>query len=888
MNLFELFCKIFIDDEDYQKGLDDAKKQTKSFAKDAGETIQDFAKKAEKALSNATKIASAMVGAASTGVGFLVKAAVAEFANYEQLVGGVETLFKESADVVQRYADNAYKTAGLSANDYMETVTSFSASLLQSLGGDTAEAADKANLAITDMSDNANKMGTDMSLIQNAYRGFAKANYTMLDNLALGYGGTKEEMQRLLDDANVLNRAQGKNTEYTIESFADIVDAIHDVQTQLGITGTTAKEAGTTIQGSVNAAKGAWHNLLIGVADDNQDFDKLVDNFVESVDTAADNILPRVEKSLDGILKLVNKAGKTILPRVIAEISAKLPDLIDTGAEIVLALGEGIVDNLDGILSAAEKVITRVVPKLAKGFAAAVPKIAQSCGKIIKELDGVAEMVGGVILTFKSLISGNWIGAGIGLLVTIIGEARRETAAAQKAAAGLTKEEWALIEAGETAASVLSDATRARDDGIKSIERETEKTQDLWAELQTLVDENGNVLEGQEERADYVLGGLNEALGTEYTRNGEIIEQYQTMQKEIDNLIAKRRAERLLANAEDSYETALSNNTQYQAAANEEYRAVENAKAELSRYDALVTERILALDNLERATTQEEAAYWRGKAESFYDKRDSLFEEWDEKGFSYEDLTESIKKHQAKYEEAITAANEATRIITNYDNAIAAVAAGRYDEANKLLTEGSSYSWKYLAETKKVSEKELQELQTEIGKQKSALENYKREYEAVTAGYTAEALAKAQQSYNELLDIWKKATGDAYDSGTAIALGLRNGFSAKAGEIISVVGYTVDEMVRGMNKRANPIASAPVISTDFGERTYGDSGGSSTSSSSSSSSGRAAESTEVTINVHADTDDLGTAIAAAVQQALDGVLAARGTTYRGGRTANAY
>ena len=188
MNLFELFCKIFIDDEDYQKGLDDAKKHTKSFAKDAGETIQDFAKKAEKTLSNATKIASAMVGAASTGVGFLVKAAVAEFANYEQLVGGVETLFKESADVVQRYADNAYKTAGLSANDYMETVTSFSASLLQSLGGDTAEAAEKANLAITDMSDNANKMGTSMESIQNAYQGFSKGNMTMLDNLNI-FGG---------------------------------------------------------------------------------------------------------------------------------------------------------------------------------------------------------------------------------------------------------------------------------------------------------------------------------------------------------------------------------------------------------------------------------------------------------------------------------------------------------------------------------------------------------------------------------------------------------------------------------------------------------------------------------------------------------------------------
>lgn len=188
MNLFELFCKIAVDDADYQKGLDDAKKHTKSFAKDAGKTIQDFAKKADKALSKAAKIASAMVGAASTGIIALTKAAIAEYSNYEQLVGGVDTLFKGSSQKVQEYAANAYKTAGMSANEYMDTVTSFSASLLQSLGGDTEAAAKYADMAITDMSDNANKLGTDMSLIQNAYQGFSKQNYTMLDNLNI-FGG---------------------------------------------------------------------------------------------------------------------------------------------------------------------------------------------------------------------------------------------------------------------------------------------------------------------------------------------------------------------------------------------------------------------------------------------------------------------------------------------------------------------------------------------------------------------------------------------------------------------------------------------------------------------------------------------------------------------------
>ena len=186
------------------------------------------------------------VKAVASGIKSLISGAIEGYGEYEQLVGGVETLFGSSADTVIKNAETAYKTAGLSANAYMETVTSFSASLLQSMGNDTEAAAKKADLAITDMSDNANKMGTDMQSIQNAYQGFAKQNYTMLDNLKLGYGGTKEEMQRLIDDANALNAAQGNYTNYSIESYADIVDAIHTVQTEMGITGTTALEASTS------------------------------------------------------------------------------------------------------------------------------------------------------------------------------------------------------------------------------------------------------------------------------------------------------------------------------------------------------------------------------------------------------------------------------------------------------------------------------------------------------------------------------------------------------------------------------------------------------------------------------------------------------------------
>ena len=216
MNLLDLFVKISVQDE-------------------ASENVETLSGKFKNGLATAAKVGTAAVGAAATGIAVLTKNALNNYAEYEQLVGGVDTLFKDSSAKVQEYAANAYKTAGLSANEYMDTVTSFSASLLQSLGGDTEAAADMANVAITDMSDNANKMGTDMASIQNAYQGFAKQNYTMLDNLKLGYGGTKEEMQRLIDDANALNAAQGKYTNYSIESYADIVSAIHDVQVEMGI-----------------------------------------------------------------------------------------------------------------------------------------------------------------------------------------------------------------------------------------------------------------------------------------------------------------------------------------------------------------------------------------------------------------------------------------------------------------------------------------------------------------------------------------------------------------------------------------------------------------------------------------------------------------------------
>lgn len=341
------------------------------------------------AVNTAVKASAAAVGAASAGVAALGTACINAYADYEQLVGGVETLFKDSADTIQTYADNAYKTAGLSANEYMETVTSFSASLLQSLDGDTEKAAAAADLAITDMADNANKMGTAMESIQNAYQGFAKQNYTMLDNLKLGYGGTKEEMQRLLADAEKLS-----GVKYDLSSYADIVEAIHVIQTEMGITGTTAKEASTTIQGSVASMKAAWANLMVGMADDTQDFDLLLSNFIESIGTVADNLLPRIGIVIEGMGKLVAGLAPEIASALPTLTNELLPNLVELGVQSISALVQGIQENGDSLAAGA----LSIVGTLAEGIAELLPMVADTAASLVVSLaDGLTESLPNII-----------------------------------------------------------------------------------------------------------------------------------------------------------------------------------------------------------------------------------------------------------------------------------------------------------------------------------------------------------------------------------------------------------------------------------------------------------------------------------------------------------
>lgn len=393
INLFDLYAKITLDTSGYENGLDNASGKASGFAD-----------KLKSGLATAAKVGAAALTAAATGMAALTKASIDQYAEYEQLVGGVDTLFKTASDKVQEYAANAYKTAGMSANEYMDTVTSFSASLLQSLGGDTEKAAQKADQAITDMADNANKMGTGMEMIQNAYQGFAKQNYTMLDNLKLGYGGTKEEMERLLADAEKLS-----GQKFDISSYSDIVDAIHVVQTEMGITGTTAKEAASTIQGSVSAAKSAWSNLITGIAADNADLDTLIGNFVSSVETAAGNIIPRVSVMLGGISQFVTSASTTIIPMVITTITDNLPALLQAAVALVGALGQGIIDSLPAITQAAIDILFFLANGLIENLPTLIDGIVQVTLTIVQMLtspDFLTQLIETAILLIMTLAQG--------------------------------------------------------------------------------------------------------------------------------------------------------------------------------------------------------------------------------------------------------------------------------------------------------------------------------------------------------------------------------------------------------------------------------------------------------------------------------------------------
>lgn len=343
VDVFEMFAKLSMDSSEFDKGLEKVSNTAKSVAKGI----------------------SVAVGAGATAIGLLTKKAVDSYSDYEQNAGGIKKLYGDAYDSVMKNAVNAYKTSGMSANKYMETATQFSASLISSLKGNSEEASKQTEVAMRAISDNWNTFGGDLESITDAYKGFSKQNYTMLDNLKLGYGGTKEEMERLIDDANEYAKTIGKASDMSIDSFSDIVTAIELVQEKQGVAGTTAKEAQTTIQGSLNMTKMAWENLLVAFGNTEvegylDNVGEAVDTFVSSASVAFNNVLPVVEKAFQGIVQSIDAVIPIINKELPTMISTLLPSLLTSATALV----SGIVSALPALLSSIVETIPTIISTL--------------------------------------------------------------------------------------------------------------------------------------------------------------------------------------------------------------------------------------------------------------------------------------------------------------------------------------------------------------------------------------------------------------------------------------------------------------------------------------------------------------------------------------------
>jgi len=414
MDVFDLTASLRLDSSDYDRELNSSESK-----------LNKFSSKVKSGLKVVGAIGAATAAAGATAVGVLAKESLQAYASYEQLVGGVDKLYGSASKKLQNYAKEAYKTAGMSANQYMETATSFSASLINSLGGDVNKAAELTDVAMRAMSDNVNVFGSNMEDVQNAFQGFAKQNFTMLDNLKLGYGGTKDEMKRLIDDANQYQREQGKQANLTMDSFADVIQAIQIIQEKQNIAGTTGKEAMNTIEGAANAAKAAWQNVIVAIGGGG-DLDEAIKQFINSVfgekegEGLMAQVIPRLETIMKGIGEFVEKAAPYIneyLPKMLDEImpaltsavtalvTALLPVIPPLVATIIDAIGDALSEqfpNLSFIFDNLEQIVGGLIALFAGAeIISAIATFASAIGTVIELVTSFAGLfaAGGELMT---------------------------------------------------------------------------------------------------------------------------------------------------------------------------------------------------------------------------------------------------------------------------------------------------------------------------------------------------------------------------------------------------------------------------------------------------------------------------------------------------------
>lgn len=820
-------------------------------AQNAGQKGEEAGKKGESALGKIGsaagkaaleigKISLAAVGAASAAVGAVSKAAIDSYANYEQLVGGVETLFGDSADVVKGYAEEAFSTVGMSCNDYMETVTGFAASLVSSLDDDTAKAAEKANTAVSDMADNANKMGTDLQSIQNAYQGFAKQNYTMLDNLKLGYGGTKEEMERLLEEAEKIQKTKfGIDVDYDVSSFSDIVDAIHVVQTEMGISGltakqaaeavasgamteeeafdamgTTAKEASTTIQGSIATMQGAWQNLMTGIADPTQDFDKLLGDVIDSVVTVSNNLMPRIMAVLPQMATGITELTENLLPLIPDTLEQMLPSVIEGANSLIAAL----LDTLSSIADTAIPIVTEnadeIIDTLLSGLISAIPSLASSaadlCSTLVMaildnadiitqgavdivlalaqgltdNLDSLVPAVVNAALTITETLLDNadkLIDAGVQLIGAIAeGLAASIPQLLQQAPVIIEKLVVALMDAGQ---ALITDVPKSICEnivsGLKSFDW-TEGANSTIAGLNeamkkaadNMAKDDGYVVLGSQEEAD---ARLQEALGELEAQRGELTGAY------------KELADGLNSSADDTAEAAEEAGTTVSEAIADSMpdAGVDGVVDKSEMLDAALKE----LEDKYAVHKVTEEEYWAGKKALLEQYRNEEDAEWWKLYDKVTDHYDKLADTEAKAAEK--AAKEAEQAKKDAENALKTSVEDKFREIEtEQLEKGYDDSWlleqerafietldhnsdvykdynlKLLKEQKSTDDKAAKEVETAAKKQRDTLE---KAYDSVV------------KSRDSLASSLKSSSGDIFNSSEETDK--RTGAKKKSGSI---------------------------------------------------------------------------------------------------------
>lgn len=713
------------------KTINNAKKELN----DLGNEAEDSGKKAEKGSEGFTVFKGVLANLVTQGINASIngmkklgtavinvgKQAIGSYAEYEQLVGGVETLFKDSAKTVQDYAAQAYKTAGVSANEYMQQATSFSASLLQGLGGDTKKAAEIANTAIVDMSDNANKMGTSIEMIQNAYQGFAKQNYTMLDNLKLGYGGTKSEMARLVKESGILGKAGEELTATNLDqkvSFDQIIQAIHKVQENMGITGTTSKEASSTIEGSVKSMKASWSNLLTAIADNNKDISKSVDEFVDSAITAAKNLVPRIKVSIDGIKKLISSIVTEVFPKLKREIPELRP-LIETF--------EWFINHKELVANAVKIMIAAFAIKKLSPFTKMLSDMSKSLINLAKDFGKTATMayanaaatttntaaqVGlttaqtlGTVATkgltaATKLLNAAWKANPIGLIITgitalvsIISIFKSKTDETTKAQEKQNKKLEEQKEKIEENTKAWEDLQKAQQNNMDKGLTELSYYESLYDELQGIVDQNGKVKEGYEQRASFITSTLANALGIEIKNVDGVIQNYNNLKNTIDEVMEKKKAQIILDSQESLYSEAIT-------------------KQGEATKDLITYEDVLNGKKSERAKLEEEL---KKKQEEYKKAQDSWLtstkltakyelEQVEEKIAAKD---KEVSKAQSNYNKQKELLSEYAFNIGQYENNMALAHAGKYSEMTQV-------NWNYVKEYESTGDAQKKQLEDQI------------------------------------------------------------------------------------------------------------------------------------------------------------------------------